>query len=95
MKYGKLSNDALRNAIAYSSADDIDIRRMADEISITRDREHELRAWARNRLSCCEAALTGRNGDLSTEQVSRHEQERRTLQSVIRLIDGEPTPDGV
>jgi len=92
MKFGKISNDALRDAIAYNSAEDIDIRRMADEIALTRERTDELRAWATNRLRCCEAALTGRNGDLTGDQVSAYEQERMTLDVVMRLLNGEPTP---
>lgn len=89
MKYGKISDESLRDAVAYSSANDIDIRRMADEITLTRERVGELRAWAGNRLRCCETALTGRNGNLTGDQVNAYEQERMTLDVVMRLLDGE------
>jgi len=92
VKYGKISNEALRDAIQHSSAEDIDIRRMADEIASTRDRTDELCAWASNRIACCRSALTGRNGDLSLFQVKRYEQEQATLEAVLRLLNGEPTP---
>lgn len=54
---------------------------------MTDERIDELRAWANNRLRCCEAALTGRNGEISYLEAARYEQEQRTLCAVLRILN--------
>lgn len=70
----------------------IDVYDLADDHSLMRDRRDELLAWASNRISCCHAALTGRNGYIDAVGRAAYEAERRALEAAVRIIKGEPTP---
>lgn len=48
------------------------------------DRVLELRAWATSRIQFCK--------DLSSDDLGPAAQERRTLEAILRILDGTPTP---
>lgn len=56
-------------------------------VSILLNNVNGLRAWAKNRISCCDAVLTGRAGDVTGKEAIERSQEKQTLEVVLRLLN--------
>jgi hypothetical protein len=82
----------LRELIARVDGQDptfSECRSMAAGVADLIERLDGLDAWARNRIACCDAALTGRNGDQTLVGVARYEQEQSTLRAVLSILNGD------